>query len=378
MLLPVILGALAALSAVLTLWQFAVARRFPLHARATDTSFAPGVSLLKPLKGRDAETERCLRSWFAQKYSGPVQILLGVADADDPVCELVRALLAAHPHADAELVICGPPVCPNAKVSSLAQLERLARHELIIISDADVRVPPDLLANLVAPLRDPAVGLVNCFYQLANPRTLAMRCEAIAINADFWSQVLQSRSLKPLDFALGAVMATRGSTLRQIGGFAVLGDDLADDYQLGQRIAATGARIELSPVVVECWEAPMNWRQVWAHQLRWARTIRACQPAPYFFNILSNATVWPVLWFAVCPTQTSLLGALGCIFLRRLTAAYHYAKLSRAGNLLVPWLAMLKDFLGAIIWAQAFLGWHVMWRGVRYRVLRGGKLARVR
>lgn len=376
MLVTVILGALAALSAVLTLWQFVVARRFPLHARAADTSFAPGVSLLKPLKGRDAETERCLRSWFAQQYSGPVQILLGVADADDPVCELVRVILADHPRANAELVICGPPACPNAKVSTLAQLERRVRHELIIISDADVRVPPDLLATLVAPLRDPGVGLVNCFYQLANPRNFAMRCEAVAINADFWSQVLQSRSLKPLDFALGAVMATRADALKRIGGFAALGDDLADDYQLGHRIALTGARIELSPVVVECWEAPMNGRQVWAHQLRWARTIRACQPAPYFFSILSNGTLWPVLWFAVCPSKISLLGGLACIFLRRLTAAFHYARLTRSGNLLVPWLAMVKDFLGAIIWAQAFLGRHVSWRGVRYQVLRGGKLVR--
>ena len=90
----------------------------------------------------------------------------------------------------------------------------------------------------------------------------------------------------------------------------------------------------------------MNWRQVWAHQLRWARTIRACQPAPYFFSILSNATFWPVVWFAVAPSRLSLLGALGCIFLRRLTAAYHYAKLTRSGNLLVPWLAMVKDLLG--------------------------------
>ncbi len=376
MLLFVILAILSGLSSVLTLWQFLVARRFPLHARTADTSFAPGVSLLKPLKGRDAETEQCLRSWFAQKYNGPVQILFGVADAADPVCDLVRQLLAAHPPADAELLICGPPTCPNAKVSTLAQLERRAKHELLIISDADVRVPPDLLANLVVPLRDPAVGLVNCFYQLANPQTAAMRCEAVAINADFWSQVLQSRSLKPLDFALGAVMATRTTALRQIGGFAALGDDLADDYQLGHRIAATGARIELSPVVVECWEAPQHWQQVWAHQLRWARTIRACQPAPYFFSILSNATLWPLLWFACLPTKTSLLGALACIFIRRLTAAFNYARLARGGNLLVPWLAMVKDLLGAVIWAQAFLGNHVTWRGVRYRVQAGGKLVR--
>src|ERR1035437_635368 len=115
-----------------------------------------------------------------------------------------------------------------------------------------------------------------------------MQWEAIAINADFWSQVLQSRSLKPLDFALGAVMATRRRQLEEIGGFAPLVDCLADDYQLGNRIARRGHPIALSPVVVECWSAPMGWAAVWKHQLRWARTIRVCQPAPYFFSLLSN------------------------------------------------------------------------------------------
>ena len=110
----------------------------------------------------------------------------------------------------------------NAKVSKLAELEKLAKHEILVISDADVRVPTDFLANAVAPLRAPEVGLVNCFYRLANPSTLAMQWEAIAINADFWSQVLQSQTLKPLDFALGAVMLTRRQHLAEIGGFKSL------------------------------------------------------------------------------------------------------------------------------------------------------------
>ena len=187
---------------------------------------------------------------------------------------------------------------------------------MILVSDADVRVPPDFLANIVAPLRDeswadsplpadgahgvtrPNVGLVNCFYRLANPSTTAMRWEAVAINADFWSQVLQSQSLKPLDFALGAAMLVRREALAEIGGFQSLADCLADDYQLGHRIAKNGHRIALCPVVAECWDAPMNWRDVWKHQLRWARTIRVCQPLPYFFSILSNATLWPLLWLA--------------------------------------------------------------------------------
>jgi len=158
------------------------------------------------------------------------------------------------------------------------------------------------VANIVQPFApspgSPArrIGLVNCFYQLANPTTVAMCCEAVAVNADFWSQVLQGVSFRKLDFALGAVMALQRKCLAEIGGFRALADCLADDYQLGHRIAQRGYAIELSPVVVQCWSAPMHRRQVWRHQLRWARTIRVCQPLPYFFSILANATFWPLVW----------------------------------------------------------------------------------
>ena len=128
--------------------------------------------------------------------------------------------------------------------------------------------------------------------------------------------MLHTRSLKPLDFALGAVMATRRPLLAEIGGFSALADCLADDYQLGHRLARRGHQIALSPVVVECWSAPMGWAAVWKHQLRWARTIRVCQPMPYFFSLLSNATLWPVLWLAAQPAGPALAGALGRLPIR--------------------------------------------------------------
>ena len=152
-------------------------------------------------------------------------------------------------------------------------------------------------ANGAHGVSRPTVSLVNCFYRLANPSTIAMRWEAVAVNADFWSQVLQSQSLKPLDFALGAAILVRRNALAEIGGFQSLADCLADDYQLGHRIAKNGHRIALCPVVAECWGVPMNWRDVWKHQLRWARTIRVCQPLPYFFSILSNVGFWSLLLF---------------------------------------------------------------------------------
>ena len=294
--LNLIFAALALLSLALLLWQWLAARRFPLHRRAANPAFTPAITLLKPLKGADDTIADSLQSWFNQKYSGPVQILFGVADAADPVCEIVHNLIAENPNHDAQLIICENLEGANAKVAKLVQLETFARHDLILVSDADVRVPPDFLANIVTPLRDPRIGLVNCFYRLANPVTAAMQWEAVAINADFWSQVLQSQTLKPLDFALGAVMLARREAIAKIGGFKSLADCLADDYQLGRRIAEENYRVALCPVVVECWHAPMNWRDVWRHQLRWTRTIRRLPAPALFFSILSNATLWPLLW----------------------------------------------------------------------------------
>ena len=378
MLINALLAGLALLSLVLALWQWLEGRLFPLHQRATDTSFAPGVTLLKPLKGADAETAACLRSWLAQDYRGRVQVLFGVASAEDPACGIVRELLREFPQADAELLVCSAMGGANAKAAKLAQLEPHARHDIIVISDADVRVPPDFLASLVAPLRDASIGLVNPFYMLANPATVAMRWEALAINADFWTSVLQSRRLGPMQFALGAAMAVRRDRLQRVGGFAALANHLADDYELGRRIAATGARIALCPVAAECREAPQGWAVVWRHQLRWARTIRVCQPLPYAFSLTTNVTLWTTLWWLSCPTATATLTALAAIALRVLTAADSQWRLTGLlAHLPWCWLAVVKDLLQALLWALSFLGDTVEWRGERYRVTRGGELVKV-
>ena len=376
-------AALATLSVFIGLWQFIAALRFPLHRRHAPLAAPPAVTILKPLKGCDAETTACLTSWLTQDYPAPVQIMFGVASPSDLVCELVRELLTRFPRADAQLVICGESLGANAKVSSLVQLERLARHPVIVVSDADVRVPADFLAQAVRPLAEPGVGLVNCFYRLANPANLAMHWESVAVNADFWSQVTQSLTLQPMSFALGAVMLTRREQLGEIGGFTAVVNHLADDYQLGNRIARRGHRLAICPVVVECWSGPMTAAEVWSHQLRWARTIRICQPLPYFFSILSNATVWPLLWLAVAASAAAnataltqpLFGVALCLAFRIASARILLTRLAGDSRDTSPaWLAPVKDLLQALIWALAFLGNHVVWRGIRYRVERDGRL----
>jgi ceramide glucosyltransferase len=374
-----IFAVLAILSVGVAVWQWLSARRFPLHKKMAAPDFAPALTLFKPLKGSDATTADSLRSWFAQNYTGQIQILFGVNGTDDPVCKIVRELLEKNPRCDAQLIVCDESLGTNAKVSKLIQLERHAKHTLILVSDADVRVPPDFLANIVAPLRDPKVGLVNCFYRFANPTTTAMRWEAIAINADFWSQVLQAIDIHPLSFALGAAMVLRGDVLKKFGGFSVIADCLADDYLLGRHFSRRGHRIELCPMVVECWDAPMDWLAVWKHQLRWARTIRACQPVLYFLSIFSNATLWPVLWLIVSLTATKTfcapLTAAAFVLIRICLANNLQRRLTPGKKLVSPaWLVPVKDLLQTAIWAGAFLGNTIEWRGRKMKLRPDGTL----
>jgi ceramide glucosyltransferase len=373
-----IFAALAVLSLALMFWQFFAGMKFPLHRRIADPAFAPAISVLKPLKGCDATTAESLQSWLNQNYTGPVQILFGVARADDPVCDVVRDLLQKNPKTEAQLIICGESLGANAKVSTLIQLEKFVKHDLVLVSDADVRVPVDFLGNVVAPLRTPENTLVNCFYRLANPMNMAMQWEAVQINADFWSGVLQAQTLRPLDFAQGAAIVVRRKSLEAIGGYRAMADCLADDFQIGNRIVKNGGKIALCPVPVDCWDSPMDWRGVWKHQLRWARTIRVCMPLPYFFSILSNATLWPLLWFIVALLATKTvcapLTAVAFILVRIALAQSLQRRFNQSSRVAPFWLVPVKDLLQTAIWAMAFCGNTVEWRGQKMRVLPNGNL----
>jgi ceramide glucosyltransferase len=372
-----VLVILAFLSLILALWQWIAACRFNLHKRLQHNTFTPPVTVLKPVKGWDDKSAVAIESWLNQDYPGSVQVLFGVKSPGDPAAEEIASLLLKHPGAQAQLLICPESLGVNAKASTLIQLFRRVKSEVVVVSDADVFVPKDYLRNVVAPLESQDIGLVNSFYRLVDPANLAMRCEALAANADFWSQVLQGRTMAPLDFALGAVMATRREQITAIGGFEALADYLADDFQLGNRVTRTGRRIALCPVVADCLSPSQDWRQVWAHQVRWARTIRVCKPVPYAFSILSNATLWPLLWLLSEPTSTVLAIFTGCIGVRVMEA--HLLQRRLAPNDPEPtyaWLAPFKDILSFLLWTISFCGNRIEWRGEQFRLERDGKLVR--
>jgi ceramide glucosyltransferase len=291
-----------------------------------------------------------------------MQILFGVASEDDPAVKVVRERLKA------DAIVCGESLGPNAKVSTLAQLEPLIQHELVIISDADVAVPPDFLSRIAGFVESERPLVASCLYRLSGARNLAMRIEEFMANSDFWSQVLQSLALKPMDFALGAAMTITRSELTLIGGFRAIVDYLADDFQLGNR---ANGKVALCPLIVECRSSAMTWRQVWAHQLRWVRTIRACQPVPFFFSILSNPTLWPMAWAV---SSGAWLPAIGMLVLRGIGGAWLESKFTRRFIASSFILAPLSDLLRSLLWLLSFMGNRIYWGGKWFRVISGGKL----
>ncbi len=380
-LLVLLFGFLALLSAVIFGWQLAVAREFPLHTRLAAPAHCPGISVLKPLKDADEFTPACLRSWLEQDYGGPVEILFGVVEPTDPACGVVLELLKEFPDADARLVFCPDRGAANAKVGILSQLEAAARHGVVVVSDADVAAPDDLLAQLAAQLDLPGVGLVTCPYRTANPATVPMKLEAVAVNADFWSQVLQARSLGPQGFALGATMALRRTTLEEAGGFAALEQFLADDFLLGRRVAEKGGSIALCPVVVDCWDPPQDLLAVWRHQLRWARTIRTCLPQQFAASICNNVTLWAFAFDAAARGNRFAFGSYlaGLLLLGRIVGAWWLQRRMGVGAGLFSSAVLVpaKDLLNVALWVAAFAGNRVTWRGVDYSVAPDGRLTRL-
>lgn len=402
-----IFGGLTLISLGFNIWQWIAGRRFPLHEPVPTAETLPGVSILKPLKGVDEHTEECLRSWIEQDYPEDLQILFGVKDENDSVCGVVRGLIDEFPERDLELVFCPESLGANPKVSTLVQLERLIGKSrlmspdsrnapggrssdlpdlAVVVSDADVKVSPGYLKEAMTVLQGENMGLVFSFYRAANPMNKSMWIEAVAVNCDFWSQVCLAKRVRPIDFALGAAMSLRVETLKQLGGFEKLKDYVADDNRLGSMIEESGAEVAITNTVVDCYSHTMNFKEVWDHQLRWARTMRVCEPLPFFFSLITNALVWSLAWVIVSAFPGlgwqlySAIGGLAAYVIVRLATTYSNGKkLTQARMPLWKVVQVLdvRDALGFLWWMFAFGGRKIEWRGKRYRVHRGGRLTPV-
>jgi ceramide glucosyltransferase len=358
--------------ALIGAWGWARDRR---RQRALGGDFTPPVSILIPVRGADAETYETFAGFCRQDYPD-YEIVFGVRDADDPAVAVVRKLQADFPSRRVGLVVSPAEIGPNAKVSNLQNLSARAAHDLFVIADSDIRVGGDYLRRVVAPLRRPGVGMVTCLYRGTLARTFAARLENVGISASFGPEVVSARQLEGVKFALGSTIALRREALEQIGGFRAVADYLADDFRLGNRVAAAGHKIILSDCVVEHVAGPETARTLLGHLLRWNRAVRVSRPKSYAGLVVTYGTTTSLLLLAALNFSAFGWAVLALTYALRLAAAWAVGVRLLGDRTLRRdfWMVPLRDWIGFGVWAAGFVGDHVRWRGTTFRVRRGGKI----
>ncbi|MGE4482862.1 bacteriohopanetetrol glucosamine biosynthesis glycosyltransferase HpnI [Acidocella sp.] len=322
----------------------------------------PGITILKPLCGVESLSETALESFFLLDY--PVyQLVFGVQSNSDPILKTLSRLRARYPECDTALMINDMAHGRNGKVSNLINMTPLAKHEVLVISDADVHVPPYYLDRIVAALEEPQTGLVTTLYTgLPGGAELPARLGSAQINQNFLPGALLARRLGRQD-CMGATMAIRKSVLAEIGGFTALVNHLADDQVLGRLVRAAGYKISLARVVPATTVPETSLSALFGHELRWARTIRALVPMAYAASVLQITLLWALLTVLISGFSIwSLLLMLGIFAVRVVTAWRVEAalRLPRTGDV---WLFLLRDFFSTIIYIASFTGNRVDWRG---------------
>jgi ceramide glucosyltransferase len=382
------LNKLAAISAVITVASMGyhalciwAAARFASQSKRGSAQIAdrPPVSILKPLKGTDPEMYESFRSHCLQGYP-EYEILFGISDASDPVAELVETLQREFPRRAIRLVRCEKNLGANGKVSSLVQLVAAAKYDFILVNDSDIRVAPDYLQTVIAELQAPNTGLVTCLYRGVPAGTIASRLESLGISTDFAPGVLAARQIeRGLHFGLGSTLALRRKELEAIGGFEAIVDYLADDYELGKRIADTGLKVELSNAIVDTFLPAYSFAGFFSHQLRWARTIRASRPGGYAGLLITYTLPWAILSLLLARGATWAWVLFAGAALLRLSVALVTGVSVLHDREVMRWLWLLpiRDILAVIVWIGGLLGKKIVWQGEEFYLDRG-KLKRAK
>lgn len=370
-----ILAALLVASGLAALAAMAWAQRRQLRAAGpAPAGERPAVSILKPLKGLDPGLAANLETFFRLEYPC-YEVILGVADADDPAVAVARRVAAAHPEVPSRVVVDARRVGCNPKVNNLANLAAVARHDVLLVSDSNVRVAPDYLADLAAHLLRPGVGLVSSPIRGPRGASLGAALEGLQLNTFVMGGVAAMANLVGGVCVVGKSMLLRRETLAAIGGFAHLAGFLAEDQVCGQEIARLGLRTAVSSRPIDNVLGPLSVREFLARHLRWARIRRHVTPAGYAAELLLSPVLVATVALAAAPGLASL-ALLAAAALAR--AALDFASERAAGTSRPPWayllLSPLKDLLVGGAWVVPFVDSTVTWRGNHFRVGRGTRL----
>jgi ceramide glucosyltransferase len=340
--------------------------------------FRPPVSILKPVHGVDFASYENYSSFCLQNYED-YEILFGVNEMSDPAVPVIQKLVAEFPERKIRILSDAPLFGTNRKVNNLALLTKEAQYEFLVQSDGDVRVEPNYLREVLAPFADPSVGVVSCFYRgIAQPNLYA-ELEAIGAASDFFAGALVADWMEGVTFALGASVATRKSWLEKIGGYQSFANDLADDYEIGNRVHKAGGKVLLSREGVWTMYPALTFKQFWEHQVRWARTIRLVRPTSFFGLIVTHGLPWAIVAAIVAPAARLSAAYLAAYLVLRLTLAWIVGVWGIADEVVRKklWLVPLRDAIHFIVWLSSFGSNRVKWGGTEY-VIENGKMREVR
>lgn len=359
-------GALYACIATWALWRFT-------RRGATPLAGAPSVCVLKPLHGDEPELYENLASVCGQDYPGPVRLVLGAQDPADPALDVARRLERAFPDHDIAVVADPTSHGTNRKLSNLINMSAHAAGDMVVISDSDVRLPPDGLGRIVAALQAPGVGLIHCLYRGRPTASAWSKLAALDVNARFAASVVVGEALGAHP-CLGPTMALRAETLAAIGGLPALADVLADDFELGRAVRATGQTIACPPMVIDHVFPETSAHEVVSHELRWARTIRLVQPAGYLGSLVMHFTPLALIGAALTSFSAWSLAMLAGLLIFRQVQGWALCRLMDADRSLL-WLLPARDGLAFCVFVAALVGDRVEWRGARLKVGRDGAIA---
>jgi ceramide glucosyltransferase len=362
LLLLTVAGAIVySLLSMLAAWQY-LARRPPALK-----SMEP-ISILKPLAGLDPDLESHLRTFFEQDYAA-FEILFAVRSGDDPAAQVVSRLQKQYPNIPTRLIVTGEPPYPNAKVYSLDRMLAAAANDLVVMSDSDIQVTPDLLRTVAAEFQDQHVGVATCPYRAVPGPSFWSRLETTGMNADFWASALVARMIEGVRFAVGPTIVARRSVLESIGGFDCLKDYLAEDFVMGKFAAEAGHGVILSSYVIDHHIDSVTLGQSVAHRLRWVRSTRRSRPMGYLGQLFTMPLPLALFLFFVKPGWWPVpLIAIGIRFLAAYTVSVRVLK-ARLNWLLLP----VEDLAGFCFWMAGFFGNTISWRGRRYRLYSDGR-----
>ena len=339
----------------------------------------PGVTLLKPVHGDEPRLEQNLESFFQQDYP-EFEIIFGARYSNDPALAIVERLRKRYPQVSVKVVLSGDPDLPSAKICSLIKMVDQSRYDLLVISDSDVCVGREYIAEVTRPLHDPKIGLVTCLYRGVPTGAFWSRLEAMGMSVEMTSGVLVADMLEGMKFALGPTMATRRDALEKLGGVGVLGDYHSDDFVLGKLVHAAGYLVVISHYLVDHMVLNHTMMRSLEHQARWLRSARFARQWGHIGTGITFAVPFGILaLLAGFASGRPGLGAalLGLAVLNRViqSIAVGWLVVRDRDCLRFCWLYPVRDLEGFLLWISSFTGNTILWRGERYRLLSGGRIS---